>query len=105
VVIAYGGTARSAQRAVKLARQRDINVSLLRLKTIWPFPEEIVEKAASKIHCIIVPEMNMGQIALEVERVVGRHKVYRINRANGEVIPPEEILTAIERRCTERGYR
>lgn len=105
VVIAYGATARSAQRAVKLARGRGIEVSLLQLQTLWPFPEDIVSAIAEKRHCIIVPEMNLGQLVLEVERVVGKNKVVRINRANGEMIPPEEILHTIERRGGERGYR
>lgn len=105
VVLAYGATARSAQRAVKLARARGTRVSLLKLRTLWPFPEEKVESAADRIHCVIVPEMNMGQLALEVERVVGRRKVVRINRADGQMIDPEEILETIERRGAERGYR
>jgi hypothetical protein len=33
---------------------------------------------------------------LEVERVVGRHKVTRVNRADGEMIRPNEIVAAIE---------
>jgi 2-oxoglutarate ferredoxin oxidoreductase subunit alpha len=105
VVIAYGATARSARRAVKLARNRGTRASLLTLQTIWPFPEELIESIGDKIHCIVVPEMNLGQVALEVERVVGRKKVTRVNRANGELIPPDEIVDAIERRCAERGYR
>ncbi len=105
VVIAYGATARSAQRAVKLARKQGLRVSLLKLQTLWPFPEALVESIGEKIHCIVVPEMNLGQLALEIERIVGRKKVTRVNRANGEMVPPEEIAQAIERRCAERGYR
>jgi hypothetical protein len=44
-------------------------------------------------------------LALEVERVVGRHKVVRINRADGQMIDPQEILEAIQRRGGVRGYR
>jgi 2-oxoglutarate ferredoxin oxidoreductase subunit alpha len=105
VVIAYGATARSAQRAIKLARARGIRAGLLKLRTIWPFPEEIVESVSQRIHCVIVPEMNLGQLALEVERIAGRHKVVRINRADGQMIDPEEILEAIERRGRTRGYQ
>jgi 2-oxoglutarate ferredoxin oxidoreductase subunit alpha len=105
VVISYGAAARSAQRAVRLAHDRGIRVSLLKLRTLWPFPEERVERAAERIHCLIVPELNRGQLALEVERVVGKHKVVRVNRADGTLIDPQEILEAIERRGTARGYR
>jgi 2-oxoglutarate ferredoxin oxidoreductase subunit alpha len=105
VVIAYGAAARSAQRAVKLARARGLRASLLKLRTLWPFPEEKVESATDRIHWVIVPEMNLGQLALEVERVVGRRKVVRVNRADGQMIDPQDILEAIERRGAERGYR
>jgi hypothetical protein len=33
---------------------------------------------------------------LEVERIVGRKKVVRVNRANGEMVTPEMILNAVE---------
>jgi EAL domain-containing protein (putative c-di-GMP-specific phosphodiesterase class I) len=49
--------------------------------------------------------MNLGQLVLEVERVVGRRKVVRVNRADGQMIDPQEILETIERRGAERGYR
>jgi len=45
---------------------------------------------------IIVPEMNLGQIAYEVERMVGRKKVKRVTRANGEMLTPQMILEALE---------
>ncbi len=98
LVIAYGASARSARQAVRTAQERGIRASLLKLHTLWPFPEALVERLTDKLHCVIVPEMNMGQLALEVERVAGRKKVTRINRANGELIPPDEILAAIENR-------
>ncbi|MBS3783744.1 MAG: 2-oxoacid:acceptor oxidoreductase subunit alpha [Anaerolineae bacterium] len=96
LVIAYGGLARSALHAVKEARERGRRVGFLRLKTIWPFAEEVVEHAASRLHRVVVPELNRGQLALEVERVVGRHKVRRVTRADGEMIQPAEIVAAIE---------
>jgi 2-oxoglutarate ferredoxin oxidoreductase subunit alpha len=96
IVLAYGASARSARHAVKLARQRRHKIGLMVLLTIWPFPEEEVARAAHGSRRVIVPEMNMGQLALEVERVVGRHKVRRVNRANGEMVKPQMILEAIE---------
>jgi 2-oxoglutarate ferredoxin oxidoreductase subunit alpha len=55
LVIAYGGAARVARHAVKRARERRRRVGFLRLKTIWPFPEEVVEHAASRLHHVVVP--------------------------------------------------
>jgi 2-oxoglutarate ferredoxin oxidoreductase subunit alpha len=96
LVISYGATARSARHAVEMARQRGRRVGFMQLQTLWPFPEEIVEEATGRIHRVVVPEMNLGQIALEVERIAGRSKVRRVNRADGEMIHPDDILSAIE---------
>jgi len=96
LVIAYGGAARAARHAVRMARERGRRVGFLRLKTIWPFAEEVVGNAAARLHHVVVPELNRGQLVLEVERVVGRQKVRSVNRADGEMIRPAEILAAIE---------
>ncbi|NLE46559.1 MAG: 2-oxoacid:acceptor oxidoreductase subunit alpha [Chloroflexi bacterium] len=96
LVVAYGATARSARHAVKVAREHGRKVGMLKLKTLWPFPEEVVEHAGARLHHVVVAEMNRGQLALEVERVLGRYKVRRVSRADGEVIQPGEILRAIE---------
>jgi 2-oxoglutarate/2-oxoacid ferredoxin oxidoreductase subunit alpha len=96
VVVSYGATARSAKHAVKLARHRRSRVGVITLLTIWPFAEELISQIAESAQHIIVPEMNRGQLALEVERVAGRRKVTRVNRTNGEMVTPQMILDAIE---------
>lgn len=96
LVVAYGATARPAQHAVRMARARRHKIGFVNLQTIWPFPEDMLAEVAHGVRTVIVPEMNLGQIALEVERVVGRHKVRRVNRADGQLITPSEILAAIE---------
>jgi 2-oxoglutarate/2-oxoacid ferredoxin oxidoreductase subunit alpha len=96
LVVAYGATARAARQAIRIARARHgRKVGLLRLKTLWPFPEAAVERAATNTQRVIVPEMNLGQIALEVERIVGRGKVLRVGRADGQIVSPDEILDAM----------
>jgi 2-oxoglutarate ferredoxin oxidoreductase subunit alpha len=96
VIVAYGATARSARQAIKMARARyGRKVGLLRLKTLWPFPEEAVERAVESAQRVIVAEMNLGQMALEVERVVGRSKVMRVGRADGQMVTPDQILDAM----------
>jgi len=97
-LIAYGSVARAAERTVKLAREKGIKVGLLKLVTIWPFPDEMINKLAQKVSLIIVPEMNLGQIVLEVERVVhGECRVVPYNRVDGELINPMEILGKIQK--------
>jgi 2-oxoglutarate ferredoxin oxidoreductase subunit alpha len=94
VVVAYGCTARSAQRAVREAREEGIPAGLLRLISIWPFPESLFQELGAKTETIIAAEMNLGQISREVQRVIGR-PVQGIYHAGGEMIPPETILEAI----------
>ena len=95
-MVSYGASARSARHAVKQTRQQGCKISLLSLLTIWPFAEEAVERLTEGVDRIIVPEMNQGQIAREVERIAGRKKVTRVNRTNGEMVTPQMILDAIE---------
>ena len=95
-VIAYGCVARSAKRAVKEARERGINLGLLKINTLWPFMRTAVEKVLQTAKMIIVPEMNMGQISREVKRVNKCDaKIYTINKVDGTIITPDEILDKI----------
>jgi 2-oxoglutarate ferredoxin oxidoreductase subunit alpha len=96
-IIAYGCVARSAKRAVKDARERGIKIGLLKLNTLWPFMRTAVEKVLQTSKTIIVPEMNMGQISREVKRVnKGTTKVFTINKVDGTIITPEEILIRVK---------
>jgi len=98
-LIAYGGTSCAAAHAVTLAREQGIKLGLLKIQTIWPFPEETVKCVAEKVKRIIVPELNFGQIRLEVERInAGRATVEGIHRADGLQITPEQILDVVRNR-------
>lgn len=99
-VIAYGCVARSAKRAVIDARERGIKAGLLKLNTIWPFMRIYVEKVLQTSHCVIIPEMNMGQISREVKRVnKGDAKVFTINKVDSTIITPTEIFNRIREVC------
>lgn len=95
-LIAYGSVARAAERTVKLAREEGLKVGLLKLLTIWPFCFEEVNRLAQQVDLIIVPEMNLGQMVLEVERAAqGKCRVIHYGRVDGELINPIEILRKI----------
>jgi len=95
-IITFGSSAMSALSAVRRARKEGIKAGLLRLKTIWPFPQKIVDSVAKHAKHIIVPEMNQGQLVLEVERIVaGRSKVSHLGKVNGELFKPDEIYAKI----------
>jgi 2-oxoglutarate ferredoxin oxidoreductase subunit alpha len=66
------------------------------LKTIWPFPDNAVKRLAKNAERIIVPEMNLGQISREVQRVACNSEVIPLNKiGGGELITPEEVLAKI----------
>jgi len=97
-VFAYGSTARSAKRAMLMAQEKGIKVSFLRPRTMWPFPDREVLAMGEQVGKIVVPEMNLGQVAHEVEWAVrGQAEVVKVNKINGEPISPLEILAAIEK--------
>ncbi|MBN2282000.1 MAG: 2-oxoacid:acceptor oxidoreductase subunit alpha [Candidatus Marinimicrobia bacterium] len=96
LIIAYGSSARSANRAMITAREEGHKVGLLVLKTIWPFPEKEIQQAMRNAKKIIVPELNLGQIAHEVEWATNRRiPIIKLNRINGESIKPSEIHKVI----------
>lgn len=94
VVVASGSVGRSARAAVKEARAQGIKLGLLRPITAWPFPAEALAAVSITAKTIIVAEMNLGQMLLEVERLVaGRAQVFGLNRIDAELITPDEIIT------------
>ena len=95
VVVAIGISARAATRAVEQCRARGLRVGLFRPITLWPFPERALREATAHASAVLVPELNAGQLSLEVERILGR-EVAGIHRVNGEPITPAEIATQAE---------
>ena len=98
VVVSYGITSRIAVKAIQDARKEGIKVGSLRMITIWPFCEKRIRELAGKVKTFIVPELNYGQMVLEVERCAGgKSKVISVNHCGGAVHDPEVILDAIRR--------
>jgi 2-oxoglutarate ferredoxin oxidoreductase subunit alpha len=96
VVCAYGITTRVARFAVKMAREEGIRAGLLQLITVWPFAEDRIRELSSQVKAFVVPEINYGQIVLEVERcAAGRAGVKHVPHMGGDVHSPETILQAI----------
>lgn len=93
-VVSYGASSRSSIEAVNIARKNGIKAGLLRLKTIWPFPETIIRKVAERVKSFVVAEMNLGQIKLEVERVA-RKNVVLAEKLGGAVHTPDDIVKKI----------
>lgn len=100
-IVAYGITARTCRDVVEEGRRRGIKVGLLRLISIWPFPDAIVARLAAQVQAMLVPEMNLGQIVHPIrEAALGRCQVKLMGKIGGELHTPTEMLDALEElRC------
>ncbi len=97
-VVAYGISARSARGAVLAAREKGIKAGLVKLNVVWPFPEEFIAELSRRVHTMIMPEINLGQVVLELERVArGRCAVELVAHPGGAIITPSRVLAAVER--------
>ena len=98
LVVSYGSVSRSSIRAVRDARAKGIKVGHFRPITLWPFADKELEKIVRTQHVktVIVPELNCGQMVLEVERALhGKARVVPLNRVDGELFQPTEIFDKI----------
>lgn len=97
VVVAYGCTSRAAREAVNLLRSQGKKVGFLRLITLWPFPEEKVRRIAKGVSAFIVPEINYGQMAYEVERCAqGQAETVLLPLMGGTIHTPQDIMEAVQ---------
>ncbi len=96
MIIAYGFTARTSLYAVDQLKKEGMKVGMLRIKTLWPFPDEAVTEAGKRVKKVIVPEMNLGQVAGEVKKFCPC-EVIQINQTDGEIIRPETIMEIVKK--------
>lgn len=96
LIVSYGSTARGAKNAVNTLRKEGVKVGLFRPISLWPFPVERLSQLGKQVSKVLVAEMNLGQMVLEVERVIKSDaEVFHFGRANGEVLVPEEIVNKL----------
>jgi len=96
-IISYGSSVRPAMRAVRQLRQDGLPAGLLKLNTIWPFAEDVIRSLAQTVDAFVVPEVNFGQIVLEVERCAGgRAATHLLSHAGGGIHTPAQIVQAVE---------
>jgi len=97
VIVSYGISARIAYQAVDWARDKGIKAGLLKLITVWPFPEEKIKRLSKKVKALITVEINFGQIFFEVERCAkGNCLCLLVSHAGGTTHKPEDVLSVIE---------
>lgn len=98
VVVSYGISARSAMQAVRNARNEGLKAGLIKLNTVWPFPEELIRDVASRVRAVIVAEINGGQMVREVERAAcGACPVSLVSNYGGAILHPNLIANAVSK--------
>jgi len=96
LLVSYGSSARTALHVVENRRARGERLGLLELHTLWPFPSDIVRKRCASANCVLVVEMNMGQIFQEVKKAVDDPgKVFLANQIDGSFITPTDVLNIL----------
>ena len=100
IIVAYGSSARIAQKSIQLAREKGIKVGLLRPITLWPFPKKPIDELTKRgIKGFLSVEMSAGQMIEDVKLVVeGRTKVEHFGRYGGVIHSPEQVLEALEQK-------
>ena len=97
IIIAYGISSRIARSAVKLARKNGIKAGLLRPKTLWPFPSEIINSLAKPNVKFLSVELSHGQMVEDVKLAVnGKSEVGFLGKAGGGLVTEQEILKKIQ---------
>jgi 2-oxoglutarate ferredoxin oxidoreductase subunit alpha len=93
LVISYGIISRSASVAIREARSKGVKVSSLVLQTLWPVPEKAIKSALRGVKRVIVPEMNMGQYRIEIERLAPKEiEIVGVNKMDTTLVSPQEII-------------
>jgi len=95
LLVSYGVSAGSMRAAAAQARAAGVRVSTLTVQSLWPAPEKQIAAALTGVERVVVIELNQGQYRREIERYTGSRDVIGVNRVDGELITPHEILAAI----------
>jgi 2-oxoglutarate ferredoxin oxidoreductase subunit alpha len=106
LLVAFGTVGRICQTVVREAREKGINVGLLRPVTLWPFPSARLAELAEQVRGMLVVEMNAGQMLEDVQLAVeGRCPIKFYGRLGGVVPLPDEILPELDKLAAEVAGR
>ncbi len=97
LIVAFGSSARIAQKAMEHAREEGIKVGLLRPITLWPFPKKALLERSKQVKGILVVELNSGQMIEDVKLAVACSvQVEHFGRLGGIVPDPDEVIEALK---------
>ncbi len=99
LIVAYGSSARIAQKTLLLAREKGLKIGLLRPITLYPFPAKQIMQLANQVKGILSLELSAGQLIEDVRLAVeGKVKVIHYGRMGGMIYTPDEVLGIIEQK-------
>lgn len=95
-VVSFGSTSRTVDELMA-SETHGTSVKSMRLRTVWPFPDEAVREFSKSVDRILVPELNLGQLSREVSRTVRKSiDVIPLNKiGGGRMIEPDELLEKV----------
>lgn len=93
LIVAYGISSRVSMKAVDILREQGVKIGMLRPKTLWPFPNKILNEMASKLKMILCVEQSEGQMIKDVRLAVeGQVPVYHTGRSGGMISSPADVV-------------
>lgn len=95
LILGYGITGGAVRAALNRARAAGMKLSSIVLHSLWPVPETALGKAFADVDRIVVPELNQGLYRREIERVAAGREITGIERIDGDLITPEQILEVV----------
>jgi pyruvate ferredoxin oxidoreductase alpha subunit len=107
LLLASGTAVSQGREAIRLLAEEGINVGLVKVKSIRPFPHEEIREATKHAKHIFVPEFNVsGWLAREVSATIpDNHRVIAgPHVAGGMTMPPEVIVEEVQRLVSKGKY-
>jgi len=94
LVVASGTAISQSREAIRLLEEEGIEVGLVKIKTIRPFPTQEVREATKNAEYIFVPEFNVaGWLAREVKAILpNNERVYTGPHVAGGMTMPAEVI-------------
>lgn len=99
LIVAYGSSARIAQKTVDLARKENIKLGLFRPISLYPYPSKPLAELSKQLKGILSVELSLGQMVEDVKLAVEcKVPVFHFGRCGGVIHSPVEILDELKKK-------
>jgi pyruvate ferredoxin oxidoreductase alpha subunit len=106
LLVASGTAVSQGREAIRLLEEEGIEVGLVKIKSIRPFPTEEVREATANAKTIFVPEFNIkGWLAREIKSILSNNErvIAGPHVAGGMTLPSEVIVEEIKKSLGIKG--